>query len=182
MSVRSWFQKRSLLIPEEKPLRYWPGNGHVYKVEGVRVMRVKRVLTFLGMGLVAAGLVYWDAYGFLLRTRESALLFLIALPIAAWIAFRKGSHTPENERLWAGFAAAALLVIGGLAIDEAAMKRHHNCWTFEDGTVVDVVECVPGSTPFYDVCNQVNTSSSGGTVWNCRKPKGEIFSPWDRGT
>ncbi len=69
--------------------------------------------------------------------------------------------------------------LGFLAVNEAAMKRHHNCWTFKDGAVVDVVECVPGSTPFYDVCERIDTSSSGGTIWSCRKPKGvDYVGPW----
>jgi hypothetical protein len=73
--------------------------------------------------------------------------------------------------------------MGTWALADAGDYHHHNCWQIRESGDVTVWECTPeGGTPAqwnaWDqvtetgssrTCDQIDTSSSGGTIWRCEQ-------------
>lgn len=151
-----------------------------------RVVVGAHVLAATGLGIALYG-PWLDVglYGFF--TDALGVLVLVAgLPVAIVYVMRFWGREAKQlnaQGVWATFAIVMLLGVAGTALGDAGDFRQHNCWLIqgaddEDG--VSVWECVPGhgsprewsgSNPDGEgssrFCDQINTSSSRGTVWRC---------------
>ena len=111
-------------------------------------------------------------------------LIFFGIPIlVATVIYKKLHLSKEHPLLYAWVAAGAFLLVvwAFRAIGDAGQYHFANCWNIEP--TKDRWECAPGSEPrqylpgYSQVtdtetpgrsCDYVDTTSSGGTIWQCR--------------
>ena len=116
----------------------------------------------------------------------SVLVLIVAVPGIRRLL--EGRSRSPTLAVWAIFATVFLAVAAVRAGGDAYHYQHSNCWTIQEsghpdraGGLIEIIGCTPnGGTPITGggwnpatesgssrICDQIDTSSSGGTIWRC---------------
>jgi MFS family permease len=161
------------------------GGDRVMRAVTARIDAERRQALWLRANVVAAvalGIAAFFVFNVYPRLVSNgflaAVLFFIGLPAAAYFTLQFSNQRPVLAT-WTAFTAAALLIVGARAIGDANELRYDNCWQIRESGDTSIWECTPrGGNPrqWLNIgeeggssrsCDQIDESSSGGTIWRC---------------
>ncbi len=156
------------------------------QAEGARAdaPRGKGAPFWLSLGLIVVGAVYVlvfesDALSWAFSHGSLApIAITVGLPACAYLIWRPPGERHELIRLWSIALFVFLVFAANRATIDAHTLRYENCWKIRGTSSGGIFECAPGKSqppgwrPSENdngrYCEQISTSSSGGSIWRCQ--------------